>query len=102
MLNHGVWVVGFVVDPVHHHSMMTGWGNEFEAMKKEYPTQITQQLRDMEVLMGGEHIKAQIRSAISPALQHLAFEASQIKDRDGERKIFPKILLYDIGWWSSY
>jgi hypothetical protein len=79
--------------------MMTGWGNEFEAMKKEYPTQISQQLRDLEVLMGGERIKAQVRSAISPTLQKLAIEASQVKDRDGERKIFPKILLYDIGTW---
>ncbi|KAK7438739.1 hypothetical protein VKT23_017869 [Stygiomarasmius scandens] len=97
-LNRGIWVYAFVVDPTGHHSMISGWGKEYENMKVAFPSQITSQLHDVGILLGGEHIKVQIGSAVSAELKSLVLTAAEVgNDRDCERGLVPKILLYDIG-----
>ncbi|KAK7452226.1 hypothetical protein VKT23_012331 [Stygiomarasmius scandens] len=97
-LNRGIWVYAFIIDPSNRHSMITGWGKEYENMKLEYPAQITSQLHDVGILLGGEHIKAQIGSNVPKDLKSLVVAASQVgSDRERERALIPKILLYDIG-----
>ncbi|KAK7434144.1 hypothetical protein VKT23_020370 [Stygiomarasmius scandens] len=97
-LNRGIWVYAFIVDPTGHHSMISGWGKEYENMKVAFPSQITSQLHDVGILLGGEHIKAQIGSAVSAELKSLVVAAAEVgNDRDRERALVPKILLHDIG-----
>ncbi|KAK7454581.1 hypothetical protein VKT23_011333 [Stygiomarasmius scandens] len=96
-LNCGIWVYAFIIDPSNHHSMITGWGKDYENMKVEYPAQITSQLHDVGILLGSEHIKAQIGSNVPKDLKSLVVAATQVgSDRERERALIPKILLYDI------
>ena len=98
MLNWGVLVFSFVIDPVGEHIMIAGWGKEFKALKTEHPTQITQQLQDVTTLVSHERINAEVGAAVSDELQNLALKASEVgTDRERERALVPQILLYDIG-----
>ncbi|KAK7433721.1 hypothetical protein VKT23_020602 [Stygiomarasmius scandens] len=98
MLNRGVLVFSFVIDPVGEHSMIAGWGKEFKALKTEHPTQITRQLQDVTTLVRHERINAEVGAAVSDELQNLALKASEVgTDRERERALVPQILLYDIG-----
>ncbi|THU79613.1 hypothetical protein K435DRAFT_875288 [Dendrothele bispora CBS 962.96] len=96
-LNRGLWVYGYVVDPSGKHSMITGWGKEFEAMKIKYPNQLSLQLHDVRILLNGERIKAQISTTVNDRLRQLVIAASNVgRDRGRERVILPQILLHDI------
>ncbi|KAK7451107.1 hypothetical protein VKT23_012783 [Stygiomarasmius scandens] len=98
MLNRGIWVYAFIIDPKGRYSMISGWGKEYESMKMEYPSQITSQLHDVGILLGGEHIKAQISSNIPKDLKLLVVATSQVgNNRERKQALIPKILLYDIG-----
>ncbi|KAK7443808.1 hypothetical protein VKT23_015589 [Stygiomarasmius scandens] len=98
MLNRGVLVFSFVIDPLGEHSMIAGWGKEFKALKTEHPTQITRQLQDVTTLVRHERINAEIGAAVSDELQNLALKASEVgTDREREQALVPQILLYDIG-----
>ncbi|THU93249.1 hypothetical protein K435DRAFT_799827 [Dendrothele bispora CBS 962.96] len=87
-LNRGLWVYGYVVDPSGKHSMITGWGKEFEAMKIEYPNQLSLQLHDVGILLNGERIKAQISATVNDRLRQLVIAASNVgRDRGREPEL---------------
>ncbi|KAK7433942.1 hypothetical protein VKT23_020470 [Stygiomarasmius scandens] len=99
--NRGIWVLAYVLDPFGQHSMVSGWGKPYEAVKLEYATQLTSQLHDISVLYGSENLKLMASSGVDPKLKDLVVAAAKVgTDRASEQAIVPKMLLYDIGAYT--